>query len=137
MATVSTIRAAINAKLLTVATIGVVYDHNVSKVSKYPAAMFDTVDYDNEFLTTAENLRSYTFRITLLAETKHKGLDGAKDLLDTVQNDIIIALESDITLGGVVSWCEPTLGERELEDTPQGLVVTQDVDITCREAIAT
>lgn len=134
MSTVATIRSAIKTKLDAISSISFVYDHSRAVFEGYPAVVFELFDFENSFLTTADNLQTYTFRITIFQETKIQGLDSATDLVDTVQNDIIIALEGDFSLTGEVVWCNPTLGDREITETGQGLVVTQDIDLKCNEA---
>lgn len=130
-----TIRAKIKAKLTTVSELAFVYDFHRAELEGYPAATFDVSDSSNDFLTNQDNLRTYTFLIVLYQETTIKGLDEATNLLDTLADKVVDTFEQDETLGGVVNWCNPLTGPRVAFETPQGLVITQQLSLKCNIAV--
>jgi len=131
-ATFATIRTAIKTILDGISELSFVYTFHQSDIGGYPAVTFDVSDSTNDFLTNAENLRAFTFLIVIYQEVKNiGGLENATTLLDTVADKIIDAFEKDLTLGGVVEWSNPLTGPRQAFDTPQGLVITQQLSLQC------
>lgn len=140
MATFATIRTAINSKLATLVGTGkplaVVYDYHESNISGYPAVTFAVSDYEGDFLTNRDNLRTYTYQLYVYAEITVAGLDTTEGILDGAADAVISAFESDTTLGGVVDWCGAMAGARQTFETPQGLVRVQQLSLRCHSQVA-
>ena len=140
-ATIETIRAKIKSELEGVIVDGspafaVVYDYHESNFDGYPVATFDLSNNEDDFLTNKENLRAYSFQIVAFQETKIivGGLKAATKFLDKVAQEVIKKFESNETLDGIVHWCSPVSGPRQMFDTPQGLVVAQLMTLRCHSA---
>lgn len=127
----ATIRANLKTLLQTVTQISFVYDFFQPTVEGYPAIIFDITNNESEMLTDAENLRTITFSVYILAEIKTATLTGAKDLLDAATKAVVEALEDidNLTLTNSVDWIMPTVGPREQSQTPEGAVLSQRLDI--------
>lgn len=131
----SAIRAKVKTTLEGVGDIAFVYDHHRTELEGYPSVTFDISNNANAFLTNRDNLRAIDFQIVIYQETEIKKLDSATDILDTVAQAIINAFEADLTLGGQVHWCDPLIGARNQLETPQGLVVSQQLTLKCNVAV--
>jgi len=77
----------------------------------------------------------FTVFIVILVETEIKGLSAATAILDTVADKVVSAFENDFTLTGTVDWCNPVNGPRDELETPQGLVVSQQLNLKCNVAV--
>jgi len=130
-ATFSTIRVKIKSELEEITDIANVFDHHRAELDGYPAITFDVSDQENDFLTNAENIRMFSFLIIIYQETTIKTLDQATDLLDNVADQVMDKFESNFSLDGTVVWCNPLVGARQMFETPQGLVVTQQMTLKC------
>lgn len=127
----TTIRANIKTLLQTVTEIAYVYDYNNPNVEGYPAIIFDITNSESEFLTDTENLRTITFTIYILAEIPVKGQNLSKTILDTATKQVVTALEDidNISLSGAVDWIMPAVGSRTQFTTPEGSVLSQELQI--------
>lgn len=134
-ATIATTRAKVKTILEGISDIAFVYDYHESNLGGYPSATFDLSDNEDEFLTNVENVRAYSFQIVIFQETAIKGLAGATALLDKIADLVISEFESNQTLDGIVEWCSPVSGPRQMFDTPQGLVVAQLLTLRCHTAV--
>jgi len=130
-ATFATIRAKIKSELEEITDIAFVFDHHRAELDGYPAITFDLSDQENDFLTDAENIRMFSFLIIIYQETTIKNLDEATDLLDNVADQVMDKFEGNFSLDGSVVWCNPLVGTRQMFETPQGLVVTQQMTLKC------
>lgn len=130
------IRAKIKTLLEGISEIAFVSDFHKAKLEGYPAVTFDVSESSNDFLTNNDNMRMFTFLIVIFNETEIQGLDAATALLDTVADKVVEAFENDFTLTGTVSWCNPVTGPRVPLDTPQGLVVAQQLSLKCNVAVS-
>ena len=131
MPSFASLRTAVAAKLATVTQLAYVYDHHAANLEGYPACTFDVSDSSNEFLTNKDNLRTITFKLVVYQETKVKGLDLATGILDATVDAIISAFENDFALAGAVDWCEPLNGPRNQLQTPNGIVIAQELSLKC------
>ena len=131
MATFTSIRTKVKAKLDTVAELAFVADFHDPNIKGYPAATFDVSDETSAFLTNKENLRTITFQIILYQEIKTLGLAETTGLLDAVADKVILAFEKDFSLGGEVQWCIPLAGPRGQFESPSGAVLFQQLTLQC------
>lgn len=132
MATFTTIRAAIKSKLEGISNLVAVFDTHESDLTGYPSATFDVSESASDFEDNRNNLRTITYKIWIYQETYIKGYDAGSNILDATSDAVITALENDFSLGGVVDWCEPTVGPREQVQSPNGLVIRQELILKCK-----
>lgn len=129
------IRIAIKNKLQSVSSIAFVYSFHTADLEGYPAATFDLSEIENEFLTNKENLRTFSIKIVLYQEITEKGLDAAEIILNNVADAVVSAIESDLTLGGTVDWCEPLVGPKGTFETSQGLTLFEELTLRCKATV--
>ena len=132
MATETTIRAAIKAKLDAITELAFVNDKLDENITGFPAAIFDLVSEDNIFLTNKENLKTMVFNIVIYQEIGTLGKDDAKRILDVTVNKVVDAFDNDFNLGGEVDWCIPVRGDRGQANTSSGAAYGQELQISCR-----
>jgi hypothetical protein len=117
-------------------SIEVVYDHEPKELGKYPAACVTALGHKNSFNDTVANKREFSFMIRLYHYID-SGEDGAIDseqILRQVTDDVISAIESNITLNNSCDWADPSEGkflyqEREL---PMRLV---EITVTAKKRV--
>lgn len=125
MASFTSIRSAIKSQLQAVTELAYVYSFHNPNIEGYPACSFDVSDAKNDFLTNTENVRKYSWQIVVYQEITVKGLDLANTILDATTDAVISKLETNMTLGSVVDFSNPVIGNRETIETPSGLVRAQ------------
>lgn len=116
-----------------------VYAYFESNPAQYPALMFDIASQQNEFISNVENMSSITFKMILMIqqadENSASGLneEDATNKLDTLTDSIIRNLEADFSLGGVVDYCIPTVGNRESTAIPNGIAKIQYINLVTKQ----
>ncbi len=126
---IANIRAALKTLIQTVTKVSFVYDYSNPIIEGYPAVIFDMTNEDSSMLDDNNNLRTLTFTIWLAQETKVQGQVAAKGLLDAAAKDLINALElrSNDSLSSNVDWIMPSVGQRTQAESPQGLIMYQEL----------
>ena len=126
-----TLRANLKTLLVAVTEIQNVYDYAEPEIAGYPAIIFDIVEKDDEWKTNTDVLRTITFRVWILIETKVGGLETAKDRLDRATKTVVEALEDadNQTLSGACDWILPTAGTRSQIQGPNGNLLSQTLDV--------
>lgn len=104
------IKDAIVSKLQTVESLDVVYAKEEKILGSFPAATVSAKSHEGQFEDTVSNLKTYEHFIRLYFRTDENNDADYEDVLETVADSVIYALEHDITLGGVVDWAMPTSG---------------------------
>lgn len=107
MSAIKNIKANLVTKISSISSINKVYDYEKINPDGFPAAFVTFTGNDNEFYTTAENKRIYTYRILVLAPigqdlSNTPALEQAEQTIEDCTGDILDALDSDITLDGNV-----------------------------------
>lgn len=125
------IRAQIKTLLQTATKIANVYDYNNPSIDGYPAIVFDITNEDSSMLDDTNNLRVITFTVYIMSEVKVIGLDGATTLLDNATKEIVNIIEKrdNDTLSNTVDWVIPAVGSRTQIQSPEGLLIYQQLDI--------
>jgi len=103
----NSIRTAISTKLNNVTQLAFVDDKHHTDMAGYPAATFEPARLENEFYTSSDNKRSYTFTILIHQEMDTAGRDEAVRILDAAVDAVKSAFDSDYTLGGAVDYLDP------------------------------
>lgn len=139
MSNLSSIRTAIKNKLESILTDRAkVYSYMESNPEQYPAIIMDISSSANEFLTDVENMASITFQIiALVDQSDENGLseEDATATLDEIADIITFEIEKDYSLGGVVDFCIPTVGRREILTIPNGVAKAQYLNLTAKQSI--
>lgn len=101
-----TIAAGIKTLLDTVDGLAVVYDHEAKELANYPAATITAAGHENSFADLQANKRMYSFYIRVYYRTADA--DTAESAVRTIVDDIIAAIEADVTLSGTCDYAMPT-----------------------------
>lgn len=130
------IRAQIKTLLQTATELSYVYDYNNPAIEGYPAAIFDITNENATMLDEAANMREITFTIYIAQETKIKGQSAAKTILDNAVKSVINLLENtaNVSLGNTVDWTMPVIGRRTQVDSPEGMIMWQEIMLKCNVA---
>ena len=141
MASFASIRTKIKAVLDSITELSVVKDFHESNLDGFPAATFDVSSNEGEFLTNRENLRTIAYTIVIYQEVTVKTPSEAKDILDVVADKVVETFESqtlgNFDLGGEVEWCIPLVGPRGQFQSPNGLVMFQELSLQCKFVVLT
>jgi hypothetical protein len=79
-------------------------------ISQFPAACVSAAGHTAELHDTVSNRKHYQHFVRLYFRTDENNDADYEDVLESVADDVISALEHDVTLGGVVDWSLPTSG---------------------------
>lgn len=101
---------AIVAILETVPSLKVVYPKEEKAISQFPAACVSAAGHTAELHDTVSNRKHYQHFVRLYFRTDENNDADYEDVLETVADEVIAALEHDVTLGGAVDWSLPTSG---------------------------
>ncbi len=104
------IKDAIVTILGTVSSLNVVYGKEEKAIKKFPAATVSAKEHTAELHDSVANLKTYYHFIRLYFRTDETNDADYEDILESVADSVITALEHDLTLGGVVDWSLPTSG---------------------------
>lgn len=137
MASLSSIRSAINTKLATLTWSGnpvaYVYDHYRVKVQWYPAICFEIDALDAEQADSCHDMMNYRFVIMLLQELTHTTRDAALDRLVAIFDSIVHLFQDDRTLWGL---CEgeitPPSGEFDVIEAKEWPLMICTIQLTCK-----
>lgn len=104
------VKNAIVAILETVGSLKVVYGKEEKILGQFPAACVSANGHTAEFNDLAANKKSYQHIVRIYFRTDEANDPDYEDVLESVADDVIAALEHDVTLGGVAHWSLPTSG---------------------------
>ncbi len=130
---IAAVRAALKALLQTASTLSYVYDYTNPTIEGYPAAIFDVTNEDAVMLDDANNVRTITFTIWVTNEVKVGGQVAAKGYLDAAVKEVInlLELKANDTLSSTVDWIMPVVGRRTQVESPEGLIMYQEIILKC------
>lgn len=140
MATIQTVRTAVNTKLETLKGTNKpfvnVYKFFTSNPTWYPFVMFEPAELQSEYEDTANNYRNFIFQIVIVQEMNKISRGDAMDILLNCFESMINAFDQDYTLWGVVKQVDATawtFGEIDMESWPALYVST---NISCRVLVS-
>jgi hypothetical protein len=130
----NTIRTQLKAVLNTLTGAGklsIVYEYHEGNLASFPSATFDVSDVSNDFLTNAENIRQYSWKVFVYQDIQPGTVDlsDAVRILDNVCDDIIQAIETNLTLNSTCDYSRPAVGPRMFMQSPQGEMLVQELTI--------
>lgn len=96
--------------LQTVSSLKVVYGKEEKALAAFPAACVSAKGHTAELHDTVSNRKHYQHFVRIYFRTDEANDPDYEDVLESVADDVIAALEHDVTLGGVVDWSLPTSG---------------------------
>ena len=117
------VKDAIITILRTVSAISVVYDGEVPKLVKFPAACVSARGHVASLHDTVSNLKTYQHFVRIYFQTNQEQDADYEDVLEGVADSAIAALEHDLTLGGTCDWSLPTSGEWRANPTAKEVPV--------------
>ena len=124
----------ISTTLSGVTQLGATYDFNASRYEAYPCAIYQPISFENRYLTTAENIKGYQFRIRVFQEAKIAGKRASliENLAPTV--DAIIAAFDDGwdygTIDGHRVWVSAESGTWGIDQSTLGELIFADIILT-------
>lgn len=105
-------------KISATEAINKVYAFERKNPQGFPCAFVTVMGVENQFHSTAENMRIFGFRVLLLCQIGQDqndtdAVERAEEQIQDVLDDIINALDLDITLGdyALVRFVEASVGE--------------------------
>lgn len=87
------IRPQIKTVLESIPEIQEVVSYPKIKFGGYPAAYVVPSDNDNDYETTSENIRTYSFIVRLFYETKSTGVENALNALEDIVDSVLDAFD--------------------------------------------
>lgn len=129
----------INTALNNVTELAFVYDFGVDEVEGYPAVVWTPITFTNQFYSTVENLKGYSFRIVIIAETEIKGDQSAlHDVLIPAVDAVIAEFDATWNQGddgdGHRIWWGLETGDWGLTtDTQDGTVYAAELTLTINQ----
>jgi len=105
MSAIKNIKKGLMTNIAAVSSVNKVYDHEHINPTGFPCAFVTFQGTDNEFYSTAENKRIYTYRILVLAQigqdlSNTNQVELAEQTIEDCMGDILDTMDSDITLDG-------------------------------------
>jgi hypothetical protein len=105
-----TVKDAIVTTLQGVTSLKIVYGKEEKAIKKFPAACVSAKEHNNIYNDLAGNSRSVVHYIRLYFRTDETNDPDYEDILESVADEVINALEHDVTLGGACEFTKPTNG---------------------------
>jgi hypothetical protein len=108
----------------------VVYPYHESNISGFPAITFDISDVSSDFLTNAENVRRYSWKIYIYKQINEVvPLSDAVAILDATADAVIDKIEGNLTLNNTVDYCRPVVGPRNFAHSTTGEALVQELTL--------
>lgn len=92
--------------LSNISSIVAIYSYEPKELKDYPAATVTALRHQDTFLDTAANKRVFTFNIRVYFRTDVE--QDAESILRGIVDQIISAIESNVTLSGACDFARPT-----------------------------
>lgn len=138
--TSQTIKAAVLAKVETITKIEAIYETDAPTADGYPFATVVLDSQIGEFLDTASNLLSLTFKIRCFYDRSSdspSGIKLAEEAVMRVLDDLANAFHVDYTLGGTanggVEVTNTAMGYAEIQTGPARVA---DMSVTCKAIVS-
>jgi len=136
MSAIKNIKKGLITNLAAVSSLNKVYDHEKINPTGFPAAFVTFMGTDNEFYTTAENKRIYTYRVLVLAPigqdlSNTNAVEQAEQTIEDCVGDILDVMDSDITLdnNSQVIFVEAAVGQPGYVDYEGGVARSGEIMI--------
>lgn len=96
------IKQQLKSKFQSISSIQEVADYPTEEFNGFPAVMISSARNEAEFETTVHNERAYVFNVFILQKV-YENIDEkkARDIIDSVVDDVIEALDKDQQLTGI------------------------------------
>lgn len=98
--------SALTTILESISDINAVYNHEPKELKDYPAVTVTALRHQDTFSDTAANKRVFTFNIRVYFRTDVE--QDAESVLRGIVDQIISAIESNVTLSGACDFARPT-----------------------------
>jgi len=97
------LKSQIISKLETIGDIQQVEEYPTTDVNGYPAAIVRSLEMDNEYETTCDNLETYKFVVYILGENSagFKGIKKTRSLIEELSDTVVDAFDNDEFLSGI------------------------------------
>ena len=123
----------INDTLNGVSNIKEVFAYPATKLTKYPTAIFFPSGFDNQYATTAENMKTYEFKVYIVVGAKQKSI---QDIYNTVMPNTVDAVieqfdnewDYDVIDGNRV-WTQLETGGWSVSSEQDNLEVTAELTL--------
>ncbi len=112
-----------------VSSLKVVYGKEAKQLGQFPAACVSAMGHENAFHDLAANDKTYHHYVRIYFRTDEANDADYEDVLESVADSVIAALEGNLTLNNTCDWAMPTsgnwgFGEKEVPVRYLELVVT-------------
>lgn len=137
----ATLISNINTVLSGVSNIAVVYPRPLAEnehPTGYPAAVFFPDSWNNEFLTTNQNLRGYNFVVYVIAEANVKSVGDATTILANTVDAVMDAFDSAWDGGNIDNhrvWQRISQGQWEYSISEAGVTIIAPINLLINVAV--
>lgn len=111
-----------------------IYNYPIKTFEGYPCVMYLPTNFDNDYLTTAENIKGYNFKLFVIQEMGVAGNQASiNTILAGVVDQIIAQFDEDWnqgTLEGHRIWWRLNAGDWGFADEKAGRVVFAELNLT-------
>lgn len=130
------IQNAIYNKLNSITELVKVYKYHAADSSgEFPFSTFEPSDVEADYLSNAENIRTYGFRVLIHQEIETVGREKALSILMNSADSVIDAFDSDYTLGEVVTNIKAVPANFGIYSEGSGLVAYAEIKLLCQTII--
>lgn len=116
-----------------VESIKEVFTYPVSKLTKYPCAIIIPSDFENNFETNSDNMKTYGFKVWIVIATKQiKMSQGWGTIMPKVMDEVLEKLDSGwdfSTINGHRTWCKVNTGAWTVNESQDGVEVQAEVNL--------
>lgn len=136
MSAIKNIKKGIITNISAISSINKVYGYEKLNVDGFPAVCVTFLGTDNNFHTNAENERTYSYRLLVLAQIgqdvgSSNIVEEAEEIIQDVTGDILDTMDSDITLdeNSQVIYVEAAVGEPGYVEYEGGIARSSEIII--------
>lgn len=93
-----------------VASVKVVYGKEEKLLKQFPAVCVTAKEHTAEFHNSVSNMKQYQHYVRIYFPVDEHNSADYEDVLEKTADDVIVAIEHNLTLNGSVDWAVPTSG---------------------------
>ena len=112
---------------------GAIFAYPQSKLSKYPAAVFFPVSFENSFQSVADNSKVYRFKLWIIVGAQQEDLsDVFERILPNAVDDVLEQFDADWSMNSINGhrcWIKIDSGDWTLSTTENGLEAVAELNI--------
>lgn len=136
----TTIYPALNAKIQTIleslTKISEIHAYPATKLDSYPAAIYFPSSIENAFETTADNFKTYGYKLFIVVNAGDKPVNEVfSEIMPPVMDEVIETFDDEwnfTEINGHRVWCKIDTGAWSVSEEQAGIEITAEINLSIK-----